>query len=133
MEQLKEREFEIRGKAEREQAFMTEQNRQRVIISALPHQLSLHSIRGFTCYHGPIIETIPGTKPVKRPAFKVSPAQNAEIKKQITEYLNKGHLRPTQAPWHTFQDNDSFVDESLKLLQCKSKYCMIWSESTYCS
>ena len=48
---------------------------------------------------GPIIETYPGTKPVKRPAFKVSPAQNAEIKRQITEYLSKGHLRPTKSPW----------------------------------
>ena len=37
----------------------------------------------------PIIPTIPGAQPVKKPAYKVSPTQNAEIKRQITEYLEK--------------------------------------------
>eukprot|EP00959_Pyramimonas_sp_CCMP1952_P420354 8804570-Pyramimonas_sp.AAC.1 len=29
----------------------------------------------------------------------LSPWQNQEIKKQLTEYINKGYLQPSHSPW----------------------------------
>ena len=48
---------------------------------------------------GPIAPTPPGVKPVKKSAYMLSPWQNQEIKKQLTEYINKGYLQPSHSPW----------------------------------
>jgi len=47
----------------------------------------------------PIAPIIPGAKPVKRPAYQLSPSQNLEIKKQLTAYIDKGYLQPSHSPW----------------------------------
>jgi hypothetical protein len=36
---------------------------------------------------------------IKRPAFALSPAQNLEVKRQLTEYINKGFMQPSHSPW----------------------------------
>jgi hypothetical protein len=47
----------------------------------------------------PIAPTIPGTAPVSKPPYKLSPAENTEIKRQLQEYLDKGFLVPSHSSW----------------------------------
>jgi hypothetical protein len=47
----------------------------------------------------PIAPTIPGAKPVKKPAYKLSPQHNLEVKRQLVEYIEKGFLSPSHSPW----------------------------------
>jgi len=47
----------------------------------------------------PMVELLPGSSPIKQAAFKMSPAQNDEIKRQIKEYIDKGFLKPSKSPW----------------------------------
>ena len=48
---------------------------------------------------GPIAPTLPGTSPISKPPFKLSPSENLEIKRQIEEYINKGFLLTSDSPW----------------------------------
>ena len=48
---------------------------------------------------GPIAPTPPGVQPIKKSAYNLSPSQNLEIKRQLTEYINKGYLQPSHSPW----------------------------------
>ena len=47
----------------------------------------------------PIAPTIPGTAPVSKPPYKLSPAENTEVKRQLQEYLDKGFLVPSHSSW----------------------------------
>ena len=47
----------------------------------------------------PIAPTPPGVKPIKKSAYLLSPWQNLEIKRQLTEYIDKGYLQPSHSPW----------------------------------
>ena len=48
---------------------------------------------------GPIAPTLPGTVPIFRPPFKLSPFENDEVKRQLQEYFDKGYMFPTNSPW----------------------------------
>jgi hypothetical protein len=50
-------------------------------------------------FDGPIAELIEGSQPHKKHAFKLSPWENDEIKKQLLEYIEKGFLGPTTSQW----------------------------------
>ena len=65
-----------------------------VLRSSLPDSLPPHRPGD-----GPIAPTLPGTEPMSRSPFKLSPAENLEIKRQLEEYINKGFLQPTNSPW----------------------------------
>jgi transposase InsO family protein len=45
------------------------------------------------------IDLLPGTKPVKRPIYKLSIDELKEVKKQVDELLEKGFIRPSTSPW----------------------------------
>jgi hypothetical protein len=47
----------------------------------------------------PIAPTIPGSAPVSKPPYKLSPAENTEVKRQLQEYLDKGFLVPSHSSW----------------------------------
>jgi hypothetical protein len=42
-----------------------------------------------------------GAKPVAKPAFRLSPAEMDELKKQLSLLLEKGLIRPSVSPWGT--------------------------------
>jgi transposase InsO family protein len=65
-----------------------------VLREALPNQLPPHR-KG----DGPIAPIVPGSSPSSKAPFKMSPNENAEIKRQLQEYLDKGFLVPSQSPW----------------------------------
>jgi hypothetical protein len=45
------------------------------------------------------IELKEGAKPVPKPVYKVSPAEQDELKAQIELLLEKGLIRPSVSPW----------------------------------
>lgn len=45
------------------------------------------------------IETVPGAKPHAPPLRRYSPAEDAEIRKQVNLLLERGHLRESVSPW----------------------------------
>jgi Reverse transcriptase (RNA-dependent DNA polymerase) len=45
------------------------------------------------------IELEEGAKPVAKPAFRLSPAEMDELKKQLSLLLEKGLVRPSVSPW----------------------------------
>jgi hypothetical protein len=45
------------------------------------------------------IELEEGAKPVAKPAFRLSPAEMDELKKQLGLLLEKGLVRPSVSPW----------------------------------
>jgi hypothetical protein len=46
-----------------------------------------------------VIELIPGSKPVFRPSYRLSPAERQEVEKQVAELLRKGLIEPSSSPW----------------------------------
>ena len=46
-----------------------------------------------------IIELEPGTAPMSKSPYRMSPAEMAELKKQLEELLDKGFIRPSVSPW----------------------------------
>ena len=46
-----------------------------------------------------IIELEPGTAPMSKSAYRMAPAEMAELKKQLEELLDKGFIRPSVSPW----------------------------------
>jgi Reverse transcriptase (RNA-dependent DNA polymerase)/RNase H-like domain found in reverse transcriptase/Integrase zinc binding domain/Integrase core domain/Retroviral aspartyl protease len=47
--------------------------------------------------HG--IAVPPGTKPTQRAAYRLSHAEEEEVKKRIKELIEAGHIKPSQSPW----------------------------------
>jgi hypothetical protein len=45
------------------------------------------------------IELQPGTTPISKRPYRMSPAELAEWKKQLQELLDKGFNRPSTSPW----------------------------------
>jgi hypothetical protein len=45
------------------------------------------------------IELQPGTAPVSRRMYKMTPKELAELKVQLNELLDKGYIRPSSSPW----------------------------------
>ncbi|XP_058099770.1 uncharacterized protein LOC131244133 [Magnolia sinica] len=45
------------------------------------------------------IDLMPGTAPIALAAFRMTPVELAELKKQLEELLNHGFIRPSVSPW----------------------------------
>ena len=45
------------------------------------------------------IELQPGTAPISRRPYKMTPKELAELKIQLKELLDKGYIRPSSSPW----------------------------------
>jgi hypothetical protein len=46
-----------------------------------------------------VIELQPGTTPISRRPYKMTPKELAELKVQLNELLDKGYIRPSSSPW----------------------------------
>jgi hypothetical protein len=46
-----------------------------------------------------VIELKPGTAPVSRRSYRMSPNELAELKTQLQDLLEKGFIRPSSSPW----------------------------------
>jgi hypothetical protein len=46
-----------------------------------------------------IIELQPGTTPISRRPYKMTPKELAELKVQLNELLDKGYIHPNSSPW----------------------------------
>jgi hypothetical protein len=46
-----------------------------------------------------VIELQPGTAPISRRSYKMTPKELAELKVQLNELLDKGCIRPSSSPW----------------------------------
>jgi hypothetical protein len=46
-----------------------------------------------------VIELQPGTTPIFRRPYKITPKELAELKIQLNELLDKGYIRPSSSPW----------------------------------
>jgi hypothetical protein len=46
-----------------------------------------------------VIELQPGTAPISRRPYKMTPKELAELKVQLNELLDKGYIRPSSSPW----------------------------------
>ncbi|XP_010463185.1 PREDICTED: uncharacterized protein LOC104743841 [Camelina sativa] len=47
------------------------------------------------------IELEPGTTSLSKVPYRLTPAEMAELKKQLEDLLNKGFIRPSVSPWRT--------------------------------
>lgn len=45
------------------------------------------------------IDLVPGTTPISKAPYRMSPSELAELKKQLEELLEKGFIRPSVSPW----------------------------------
>jgi hypothetical protein len=45
------------------------------------------------------IELHPGTAPISRWSYKMTPEELAELKIQLKELMDKGCIRPSSSPW----------------------------------
>jgi hypothetical protein len=46
-----------------------------------------------------VIELQPGTAPISRRPYNMTPKELAELKVQLNELLDKGYIRPSSSPW----------------------------------
>jgi hypothetical protein len=46
-----------------------------------------------------VIELQPGTTPISKRPYKMTPNELAELKVQLNELLDKGYIRPSSSPW----------------------------------
>jgi hypothetical protein len=42
---------------------------------------------------------LPDVKPVAKPGYRLSPAEVAEVQKQVSEFMSKGLIAPSISPW----------------------------------
>ncbi|XP_073035243.1 uncharacterized protein [Primulina eburnea] len=52
------------------------------------------------------IDPMPGTVPISKAPYRLSPSEMVELKKQIQELLDKEFIRPSFSPWDTGQSSD---------------------------
>ena len=45
------------------------------------------------------IELVPRASPVSIVPYRMAPAELLELKLQLSEYLDKGFIRPSMSPW----------------------------------
>jgi hypothetical protein len=62
-----------------------------------------------------IIELQPGTTPISRRPYKMTPKELAELKVQLNELLGKGYIRPSLSPWGCLSLFVKKKDQSLRL------------------
>jgi hypothetical protein len=46
-----------------------------------------------------VIELKPGTAPISKRSYRMSPNELAELKTQLKDLLEKGFIRPSSSPW----------------------------------
>jgi hypothetical protein len=46
-----------------------------------------------------VIELQPGTAPISRRSYKMTPKELAKLKVQLNELLDKGYIHPSSSPW----------------------------------
>jgi hypothetical protein len=46
-----------------------------------------------------VIELQPGTTPISRRPYKMTPKELAELKVQLNELLDRGYIHPSSSPW----------------------------------
>jgi hypothetical protein len=46
-----------------------------------------------------VIELQPGTAPISKWPYRMTPKELAELKTQLHELLDKGYIRPSSSPW----------------------------------
>jgi hypothetical protein len=61
------------------------------------------------------IELQPGTAPISRRPYKITPKELAELKVQLNELLDKGYIRPSSSPWDCPALFVKKKDQSLRL------------------
>jgi hypothetical protein len=61
------------------------------------------------------IELHPGTTPISRQPYKMTPKELAELKVQLNELLDKGYIRPSSSPWGYLALFVKKKDQSLRL------------------
>jgi hypothetical protein len=61
------------------------------------------------------IELQPGATPFSKRSYRMPPAELAELKKQLKEFLDKGFIRPSTSPWGCPALFVKKKDESLRL------------------
>jgi hypothetical protein len=62
-----------------------------------------------------IIELQPGTAPISRQPYKMTPKDLAELKVQLNELLDKGYIHPSSSPWGYTTLFVKKKDQSLRL------------------
>jgi hypothetical protein len=62
-----------------------------------------------------IIELQPGTTPISRRSYKMTPKELVELKVQLNELLDKGYIRPSSSPWGCLALFMKKKDRSLRL------------------
>ena len=45
------------------------------------------------------IELVPGASPVSIAPYRMEPAELLELKTQLSDYIDKGFIRPSMLPW----------------------------------
>jgi hypothetical protein len=62
-----------------------------------------------------IIELQPGTVPISRQPYKMTPKELAELKVQLNELVDKGYIHPSSSPWGCPALYVKKKDQSLRL------------------
>ncbi|XP_019057523.1 PREDICTED: uncharacterized protein LOC109116482 [Tarenaya hassleriana] len=45
------------------------------------------------------IDVLPGTEPISKAPYRMTPTEMAELKKQLNELMEQGFIRPSISPW----------------------------------
>jgi hypothetical protein len=75
------------------------------------------------------IDLLPGSKPPAFPHYRLAPAELEELKKQLDELMEKGHIRPSKSP---FAAPVLFVKKKDGTLRLCVDYRALKSEFTRC-
>jgi hypothetical protein len=62
-----------------------------------------------------VIELQPGTTPISRRSYKMTPKELAKLKVQLNQLLDKGYIRPSSSPWGCPALYIKKKDQSLRL------------------
>jgi hypothetical protein len=62
-----------------------------------------------------VIELQPGTAPISRRPYKMTPKELTDLKVQLNELLDKGYIRPSSSPWGCLALFLKKKDQSLRL------------------
>jgi hypothetical protein len=46
-----------------------------------------------------VIDLLPGTTPISKRPYRISVEELKELKKQLTELQDAGHIHPSSSPW----------------------------------
>jgi hypothetical protein len=64
------------------------------------------------------IELQPGTSPIAKALYKMSPLALIELKSQLQDLLDKGFIRPSSSPWGCPTLFVSKKDKDIRLFDC---------------